>query len=116
MEYHSRGTKKIPHSLSVVPGKTFAAITILPYPSVLSSAMTKHAETPSVPVRSEHDEETETMVDINPPSTSTVTDVTTATLQVSPVRSTGNAPSNSHLAKDLKLNPASIRTDDFADF
>ena len=29
--------------------------------------MTKHAETPSVPVRSEHGEETETIVDINPP-------------------------------------------------
>ena len=33
--------------------------------------MTKHAETPSVPVRSEHGEETETIVDINPHSTST---------------------------------------------
>ena len=75
--------------------------------------MTNHAETPSVPVRSDHRDETETMVDINPPSTSTVTAVTTATLQASPERSTGLAPSYSQLAKDLKLNPAGIHTDDF---
>ena len=77
--------------------------------------MTNHAETPSVPVRSEHSDETETMVAINHPSTSTVTAVTTATPPASPECSTGLAASYSQLAKDLKLNLAGIRTDDYAD-
>ena len=80
--------------------------------------MTKPAEVPSVPVRSEHGKETETIVDFNLPSTSTSTvmDATTATSAISPERSIGLAPSYSQLAKDLKLKPAGIRTDDFADF
>ena len=75
--------------------------------------MTKHAKTPSVPVMSEHVEETETIVDINHPSTSTVSAVTTAMLPVSPERSTGVTTSYRQLAKYLKLTPAGIRTDDF---
>ena len=47
MAHPSKGTKKIPYSPSVIPSH-----------SVLSSAMTRHAETPYVPVRSEHGEET----------------------------------------------------------
>ena len=43
MEHSSKGTKNIPHSPSVVPEQTYPTITILPSPSVLSSAMTKHA-------------------------------------------------------------------------
>ena len=116
MEHPIKGTKKIPHSHSVVHEQTYTAITILPSPSVLFLAMTKHAETPYVPVRSEHGEETETIADINPPSTSTVTAVTTATLPVSPEHGTGLAPSYSQQANDLKLNPAGIRTNDIADF
>ena len=68
MEHPRKGAKKMHHSLSVVPVQSY-----LPSPPVLSSAMTKPAETPSVPVRSEHGEETETIVYINPPSTSTST-------------------------------------------
>ena len=73
MEHPSKGAKKMHHSLSIVPVQSY-----LPSPSMLSSAMTKHAETTSVPVRLEHGEETETIVDINPPTTFTST-VTTAT-------------------------------------
>ena len=110
MEHPSKGTKKIPHIPLVVPEQSYIL-----FFSVLTSVMTKHAETLSVPVRSEHREQTETIVDINPPSTATST-VTTETLPVSPERSTGLAPSYSYLAKDLKLTPTGIRTDDFADF
>ena len=81
---------------------------------MLSSAITKHTQTTSVPVRSEHDEETETIVDINPPST--VTAATTEMPAVNPERSIGLAPFYSQLAKDLKLKPAGIGTDDIADF
>ena len=66
--------------------------------------------TPSVRVRWVHGDETETIVDINPPSTSTVTAVTTASLPINPECSTGLTPSYS-----LKLNPACIRADVFAD-
>ena len=113
MEHPSKGAKKMHHSLSVVPVQSH-----LPSPSVLSSAMTKHAKTSSVPVRSEHGEEIETIVDINPPSTSasTVTAATTETPAVSPERSTDLALSYSQLSKYLKLKPAVIRTDDFSDF
>ena len=75
--------------------------------------MRKNSATPSLPVRSEHRDETGTMIDINSPCTSTVTAVTTATLPACPQRST---PSYSQLVKDIKLNPAGIRTDDFVDF
>ena len=80
--------------------------------------MTKHAETPNVPARSEHGEEPDTIVDIYPPFTPslTVTAVTTETLPVSPERRTGLAPSYRQLAKDLILKPDGIRTNDFADF
>ena len=113
IEHPSKGAKKLHHSHSVIPVESH-----IPSPPVLSSAMTKHAEAPSVPVRSEHGKETETIVDFNLPSTSTstVTAATTATSAISPERSIGLAPSYSQLAKDLKLKPAGIRTDDFADF
>ena len=113
MEHPSKGAKKIHHSHSVIPVQSY-----LPSPPGLSSAITKHSDTPSVPVRSEHGEETETIVDFNRPSTSTstVTAATTETPVVNPERSIGLAPSYSQLAKDLKLKPAAIRTDGFADF
>ena len=112
MEHPSKGAKKIHHSHSVIPVQSY-----LPSPPGLSSAITKHADTPSVPVRSEHGEETETIVDINPPSTSTstVTDATPETHAVIPERSIGLALSYIQLAKDLKLEPAAIHTDDCAD-
>ena len=116
MEHPRKGAKRISHIHSIVPQQTYSANTIIPSPSVLSSEMTNHAETPSVPVRSEQRDETDTMVDINFPSTSTVTAVITHPLPACPERSTGLAPSYSQLAKNLKLNPAGIRTDDFADF
>ena len=53
MEHPSKGAEKIHHSHSVIPVQSN-----LTSHSVLSSAMTKHAETRSVPVRSEHGEET----------------------------------------------------------
>ena len=49
-------------------------------------------------------------------SASTVTAATTATCAISPERSIGLDHSYSQLAKDLKLKPAGIHTDDFADF
>ena len=60
----------------------------------------------------------ETIVDINPPSTSTSTVMaaTTETPAQRPERSIVLAPSYSQLAKDLKLKPACIRTNDFTDF
>ena len=64
---------------------------------------------------SEQRDETDTMVGINPPSTSNVTAVITHPLPASPERSTGLAPSYSQLAMGLKLNPAGIRTDNFTD-
>ena len=86
MERPNKGAKQIHHNPAVVYQQSY-----LPSPSVLSSATTRHAETLSVPVRSEHGEEPEIIVDINPPctSTSTVTVVTTDTPAVSPERSTG---------------------------
>ena len=116
MEHPRKGAKRISHIPSVVPRQTYPANTFIPPPSVLSSEITNHPETPSVPVRSEQSDETDTMVDINFPSTSTVTAVITQYLPASPERSTGLAPSYSQLAKDLKLNLADIRTDDLADF
>ena len=113
IDHPSKCAKKLHHSHSVIPVQSH-----IPSPPVLSSAMTKHADAPSVPIRSEHGKETETIVDFNLPSTSTstVTAATTATSAISPERSIGLAPSYSQLAKDLKLKPAGIRTDDFADF
>ena len=113
IEHPIKDDKKMHHSHSVIPVQSH-----LPTPPVLSSAMTKHAEDPYIPVRSEHGKETETIVDFNPPSTSTST-VTAATSEmsaVSPERRIVLAPSYSKLTKDLKLKPAGIRTDDFADF
>ena len=104
MEHPRKGAKKISHIPSVVPQQTSPANTIVPSPSVLSSEMTNHAETPSVPVRSEQRDDTDT----------TVTAVSTHPLPASHERSTGPAPSYSQLAKDL--SQAGIRTDDFADF
>ena len=104
MEHPRKGAKKISHIPSVLPQQTSPANTIVPSPSVLSSEMTNHAETPSVPVRSEQRDDTDT----------TVTAVSTHPLPASHERNTGPAPSYSQLAKDL--NQAGIRTDDFADF
>ena len=73
MEHPRKYAKRISYIPSVVPQQTYPANTIFPSPFVLSSEITNLAETPSVPVRSEHSDETVTMVDINPPSTSTVT-------------------------------------------
>ena len=111
MEHHIKVIMKIPHSPSVIPEQTY-----IPSPSVLPSEMTKHAETPSIPVMSEYGEETETIVDISPPSTSTIYDVATATFPVSQERSTGLSPSNSQLTKDLNQNSAGIRTNYFTYF
>ena len=97
MEHPRKGTKRISHIPSVVPQQTYPANTIIPSPSVLSSEMTNHAKTPSVPVRSEQRDETDTMVDIN--STSTVTAVITQPLPASLEHSTGLTPSYSQTGK-----------------
>ena len=78
MEHPRKGAKKISHIPSVVPQQTSPANTIVPSPSVLSSEMTNHAETPSVPVRSEQRDDTDT----------TVTAVSTHPLPASHERST----------------------------
>ena len=87
MEYPRKGAKRISHMPSVVPQQTYPANTVITSPSVLSSEMTN----PYVPVRSEQRDETDTMVDINPPSSSTVTAVITHFLPASPERSTSLA-------------------------
>ena len=94
IKHPSKGAKKMHHSHSVMPVQSH-----LLSPPVLSSTLTKHAEAPSVPVRSEHGKETEAIVDFNPPSTSTstVTAATTKTSAVSPERSIAEAVFKSFL-------------------